>query len=222
MATAEGSTSPGKFVDIFKNSLNFPTFNNLPNEHDLDEDYWKEDPHDGVYKHAFTWFFLGEITLDASYFPPFLRKRVVARDRAGKEEIPIFFYPERGSLDYAILKKGHTISVLLAEQHHFLDLSTGLRIEDLNVITVFPLKLKELFSLSSTYAERKDTQCWSCGEQPSKGLKKCASCKVAWYCDTKCQKVDWKDRHRKWCKAMPKFLFIANADLSKYDKKYWW
>ena len=212
------------FLDVFKSTLNFPTFDNLAGEHELDEDYWKQDPHDGVYKHACTWFFLGEITHDTSesVVPAFIRKRILTRDRAEKEEIPIFFYPERGSLDYGTLQKGHTICVLLAEQHRFLDLSIGLRIEDLDVITVFPLNLKDLFSLSRTYAERKDTQCWSCGKQPSKGLKKCATCKVAFYCDTKCQRDDWKDRHRRWCKAMPKFLFIARADLSKYDKKYWW
>ena len=57
MATTGGSMSTG-FVDIFKSTLNFPTFDNLPGEHELDEDYWKQDPHDGVYKHACTWFFL--------------------------------------------------------------------------------------------------------------------------------------------------------------------
>ena len=224
MATTGGNLSTERFVDIFKNTLNFPAFDDLPCEYDLDEDYWEQDPHDGMYKHACTWLFLGDITHDTSDYPAIFsfRKRVSARDRAGKEEIPIAFYPERGSLDYGTLKKGHTICVLLAEQRQFFDGSTGLRIEDLDVITVVPLKLKDLFSLSRTYAERKDTQCWSCGKQPSKGLKKCATCKVAFYCDTKCQKDDWKDRHRRWCKAMPKFLFIARADLSKYDKKYWW
>ncbi|KAJ8067407.1 hypothetical protein OCU04_004757 [Sclerotinia nivalis] len=31
-------------------------------------------------------------------------------------------------------------------------------------------------------------------------LKNCARCKSTWYCSAQCQKVDWKTRHKKWCK----------------------
>ena len=55
MANTRGSAFTGKFVDIFKNTLNFPAFDDLPCEYDLDEDYYEEDPHDGVYKQARTW-----------------------------------------------------------------------------------------------------------------------------------------------------------------------
>ncbi|KAF7861471.1 hypothetical protein EAF04_008036 [Stromatinia cepivora] len=32
-------------------------------------------------------------------------------------------------------------------------------------------------------------------------LKNCARCKCTWYCSANCQKVDWRTRHKKWCKA---------------------
>lgn len=30
-------------------------------------------------------------------------------------------------------------------------------------------------------------------------LKKCSSCKATYYCSTKCQKADWKARHKRFC-----------------------
>ncbi|KAF7952400.1 uncharacterized protein EAE97_001897 [Botrytis byssoidea] len=31
-------------------------------------------------------------------------------------------------------------------------------------------------------------------------LKNCVRCKCTWYCNEECQKVDWKTRHKRWCK----------------------
>ncbi|CAD6444676.1 25b47abe-3111-4d47-b8a6-6496d51a7e3f [Sclerotinia trifoliorum] len=35
-------------------------------------------------------------------------------------------------------------------------------------------------------------------------LKNCARCKATWYCSAQCQKVDWRSRHKKWCKEPQK------------------
>lgn len=177
-----------------------------------------------VYKHACTWLFLGEIIDDELALISFLRNKVFVRDRSGRDNINISFYPETGYFDFRQLKKGHTICVLFAEQHHFLDQSVGLRIERLDNVHVFPLGLNELFSLSSTYAKCNNTSCWSCGKSAANGMKKkCGSCKVAYYCDKTCQADDWRKCHRKWCKAMTLFLFIAKADLydPNTDEDYW-
>ena len=214
-------------VDVFKNTLYFPCFDQLCHENDMEESYWKEDPYQpGVYKHACTWLFLGEIINDELALISFLRNKVFVQDRAGRDNINVSFYPEHGYFDFRQLKKGNTICVLFAEQHYFLDQTIGLRIERLDNVHVFPLGLDDLFSLSSTYAKCNNTKCWSCEKSASDVMKKkCGSCKVAYYCDKKCQAADWTRRHRLWCKAMPLFLFIAKADLSKYDvntdEDYW-
>lgn len=224
---SQRAAATGRFVDVFKNTLYFPCFDQLSHEDDLKESYWKEDPNQpDVYKHACTWLFLGEIINDECALNSFLRNRVFVRDRAGKDNIAIAFYPELGYFDFRQLKKGHTICVLFAEKHYFLDRTIGLRIERLDNVHVFPLGLNDLFTLSRTYAENNDTKCWSCERSIAQDTKKkCGSCRVAYYCDKNCQTADWRKRHREWCKAMPLFLFIAKGDLSKYDRDtdedYW-
>ena len=232
---AASELKPGE--DILQNTHHFPSFANLPEENDLDLDYWKES---GFHRFvpACTWFFMAEITYDELALVPFLRNRVLVRDRDGKDDIPISFYPEDGYFNFRSLKKGHTVFVIQAEKHHFLDMTIGLRIEDLSSIFVVPCDMKELLSLSAIYHERKDTQCWSCkkkrkvkekdnttsstppgasGSSVQVQLLKCAACRVARYCGKECQIKDWKACHRKHCKVMPYFLRLTRIDYSKYD-----
>lgn len=41
--------------------------------------------------------------------------------------------------------------------------------------------------------------CASCGKA---GALKCGGCSLRWYCGKKCQKKDWKERHKKECKKL--------------------
>ena len=69
----------------------------------------------------------------------------------------------------------------LAEQHYFLDMTVGLRIESLNTIKVIPCGLSDLLALSKSYSQHSDS-CWRCLKQDREGsLKKCVACKVARY-----------------------------------------
>ncbi len=220
-------TSSSDVKDILKNKLYFPSFRNLGDENDLDDRYWKEDYHTGVWVQACTWCFLAEITNDETSQIPFLRNRVFVRDHSGRDNIPISFYPERGLFDFKTLRKGHTICALLAEQHYFLDMTIGLRVEGLDTVKVIPCGLDDLFALSTFYSECKNA-CWACGKKATADtseasataadLKKCSACHTAQYCCKDCQVKDWKERHRRWCKAMPEFLKLTKIDYTTYNE----
>ena len=203
--------------DIFANEFHFPAFRHLGIDNDPDIDYWYEKM-PGNFTQACTWCFLGEITCDELSQRRVFLNRVLVRDRKGQDNIPICFYPKQGLFDFRTLKKGHTICVMLAVQHYFLDNTVGLRIENLNTVKVIPCGLSGLLALSKSYSQRSDS-CWRCGKKEREGsLKKCGACKVARYCDKDCQAKDWKDGHRKLCKAIAEFLKMARIDYSKYDE----
>ena len=50
------------------------------------------------------------------------------------------------------------------------------------------------------YGKEARAVCDECGKEASKtsGLKKCGSCRVAWYCSTHCQRAAWRD-HKAAC-----------------------
>ena len=227
---------PGE--DFLQNWFHFPAFEDLPCEGEIVDGYWKLKK--GVLTPACTWFFMGEITNDDTAQVGFLHNRVLVSDRDNQDDIPIAFYPERGYLDFKMLKNCNTIFVATAQQHHFLDTTIGLRVEDLNTVTVAPCSMEEMFALSQDYHESKNTKCWWCGKEdmacPSpvvdrtstnnsstantnvEGLKKCSACKVARYCSRECQLCDWKEGLHKWCcKAMPIFTKLTKINYAKYD-----
>lgn len=219
-------SAPSTRRDILKNELYFPSFRNLSQENDLDERYWREDLRRGVWTQACTWCFLAEITNDEASQIPFLRNRVFVRDRRGQDNIPISFYPERGQFDFKTLKKGHTVCVMLAEQHRFLDMTIGLRIEGLDTVKVIPCGLDDLLALSTVYSQHEHV-CWACekkkieetsGSAGAVDLKKCAACHTAQYCSKECQVKDWKLRHRSWCKVLPEFLKMTKINYSTYNE----
>lgn len=179
--------------DFLQNTFHFPSFRYLPHENDVEDGYWEQDQR-GVYRPACTWFFMAEITNDELAQIPMLRNRVGVRDRAGQEDINVFFYPEQGFLDFHSLQKGSTLLVTNGQKHDFLDLSTGLRIEQLDTVAVVPCGISDLLRLSKLYHERRDTNCWSCGKEDTSTatgsspveasggeLKKCGACKMARY-----------------------------------------
>ena len=223
---------PGE--DFLQNSFHFPSFKNLPHENSLEYGYWERD-NLGRHTPACIWFFMAEIVNAEASQSSFLRNRVDVRDRDGGE-CPIFFYPkDLGDFDFKTLKKGSTILVTNGQKHNFLDLSVGLRIEYLDCASVMPCSMSDLLQLSNVYHTKKGTRCWSCstlstsasvsssdGDRASavgsgNKLKKCAACKMAVYCSRSCQIKDWKEGHKRTCKAMPLFHKLTLIDFLKYD-----
>ncbi|RYP41927.1 hypothetical protein DL767_000664 [Monosporascus sp. MG133] len=119
----------------FRNEEIFPTFGGLPGENDVNLAFY--DIVDGFIltprKH---WCFLAEI-IDVGLF---LRVRLIVRDKAGTT-VPVAFHTEDRGTGFAPsqLRPGHTVAILYAEQHDFLDLTTGIRQEEYDGIKVDPL-----------------------------------------------------------------------------------
>lgn len=222
--------------DFLQNTFHFPAFEDLPREGEFVKSYWKQNKSKGV-SPACTWFFMGEITKDDVSQIGQLRNLVLVTDREGRKNIPIAFYPESGFMDYKLLKNNNTIFVANAQQHHFLDFTVGLRVENLSTVTIAPCSMEDMLYLSAVYHDMKDTMCWWCGasdvacqsvggaccsgggvsESSEEGLKKCSACKVARYCSRECQLIDWKDAHRRGCKAMPIFNKLTKINYTKFD-----
>ena len=208
--SSNAAVRPATYTDIFNNPLHFPPFDQL-----LCDDVGSLS---GSYAH--TWCFVGEITWDQPDIGEYIRKGAMVTDRDGKCHIPIYYYPKTGRFDYDTLKIGHTFCAMLAQQHHFLDMSTGLRIEDLDLVKVIPCSLDNLFAISTRFSKCADVSCWGCGETPAAGLKKCVSCGVACYCGKDCQTKDWKECHKKWCKAIPEFIKLTKVDYEAKPDYY--
>ena len=216
--------------DFLQNTFHFPSFRNLPHENEVEYGYWKRN-FMGMFNPACTWFFMAEITNDEVAQIPFLRNRVEVRDRAGGA-CPIYFYPEGGYFDFKTLKTGRTILVTNGQKHNFMDGSIGLRIEQLDAVSVVPCSMSDLMLLSNDYHEKKDTKCWCCGSDEDTTaatpvssasgadaeLKRCAACLVARYCSKECQKKDWKEGHKRGCKAVPIFKKLISIDYAKHDE----
>ena len=56
-------------------------------------------------------------------------------------------------------------------------------------------------------AVQKQKGCFACGKS-CVSLNKCSRCKVAIYCDKRCQKADWKTTHKEHCS-----IYMENKDL---------
>ena len=118
----------------FRDSGAFPTFADIPDENDLDLKFYETV--DGFnYTPRKHWCFLAEIV----GIENFIRFNLVVRDRSGAR-VPVLFYTDnRGSEFAPQLQRGHTIAILYALQHGFLDMSVGIRLEECSVVKVGPI-----------------------------------------------------------------------------------
>jgi hypothetical protein len=116
-----------------RNDKLFPSFDNCPDENDIDLDYYNQG-NDGVFYPSRHWCLVGEIT-EVSFF---IRPRLILKDKAGAEIILSFYLDneEAMTLDHDRLKQGHTVAVMYPQRHCFLDMSVGLRIEVANTVEV--------------------------------------------------------------------------------------
>lgn len=67
----------------------------------------------------------------------FLRYRTIVKDRDGAEAV-VAFYPDSydDGFDFKKLKRGHTLAIVNALQHHFMDGTHGVRVEDMDDVCV--------------------------------------------------------------------------------------
>ena len=114
-----------------RGSGTFPTFAELPDENDIDPAFYGTV--DGyTYTPRKHWCFLAEIVGVEN----FIRVKLLVRDRSGSR-VPVTFYTDgRGSEFAPQLQQGHTIAIMYALQHGFLDMSVGIRLEECSGVKV--------------------------------------------------------------------------------------
>ncbi|OBT86392.1 hypothetical protein VE02_05288 [Pseudogymnoascus sp. 03VT05] len=116
---------PGQPVDL-RNRTTFPCFNDLPDENDVDLEFYASS--DGfTYRPHRHWLFLAEIV----DFATLVRLQMDVKDVEGMT-IPLFFYTiDRGDeLAPSQVQKGYTIAILYAERHAFMFSEPGIRLEE--------------------------------------------------------------------------------------------
>jgi len=151
----QGRNIPNIQLADLRNRHTFPPFTGLPDENDIDFDFYQPSPHrEWTYIPSRQWCFLGEIVQVDS----FLRLRLLVEDvssvssvssgfvstvgnRAGGggrgRPIPIAFYTDTRGFEYRnAVKVGYTIAVMDANRHGFLDMSEGVRVEEEDALMV--------------------------------------------------------------------------------------
>ncbi|GJC90717.1 hypothetical protein ColLi_13555 [Colletotrichum liriopes] len=190
------------FVTGFDNTETFPFFDKLDSDQGLAGTRFYDEPDDH-------WCLLAEIH-HVEHFP---RDSLLARDCEGRPFV-IAFYPDAnraGDINTSRLQPGHTIAILYANQHFFLDGTDG----------VFPVGLDALFRIGAdccnyggpTGGEQK--KCHGCGRE-GVGLVRCGRCAFFYYCNKVCQEVGWKRKgHRLACQVVADPAFKALLTLPR-------
>ncbi|KAI8623900.1 heterokaryon incompatibility protein-domain-containing protein [Xylariaceae sp. FL1651] len=198
----EKPNHPQQLADL-RSRTTFPRFSDLPDEYDLDPEFY-ETSNTGTYRPRRHWCFFGEIVDFGSLF----RLQIEIKDADGTK-IPLFFHTDgRGSeLAPEQVQKGYTVVVLYAERHVFMSGETGIRHEDPQLIKIFPLSLAKLLVLNDQ-VQRFSTQingmriCHGCGKKAA-SLQRCGKCSSFWYCNKGCQVVGWNEKgHKADCKPL--------------------
>ncbi|KAM0342623.1 hypothetical protein ACHAPU_009352 [Fusarium lateritium] len=114
----------------------FPPFQDLPWDNELNLEYYRLKGGD-IYEPRKHWAFLGEIT-NVDTVP---RVRMTVKDKSGKK-VPLLFYTDlpRSNITPSMVRAGHTVVVLYAAKHCFLNMTTGIRNKEGGVLDVCILR----------------------------------------------------------------------------------
>lgn len=110
----------------------FLTFDELPHDDDIDLRFYRTS-NGFCYSPRRHWCLLAEIMSVET----FMRLRLIVRDRDGTQFQIAVHTDDRGS-EYPtnMLVPGHTVAILYAHQHGFLDFTTGIRQEEKQTLRV--------------------------------------------------------------------------------------
>ncbi|KAG2031918.1 hypothetical protein BDR03DRAFT_875037 [Suillus americanus] len=134
---------------LLRNNVNFPAFSDLPYENDVDPTYYVQ----GTYSFSPRqhWCFLGEIENNYGLCRVLLR----AKDKDGQVVTIGMYTDDRGQALVPQIKEGHTVAVLYGEQHCFLDMTVGIRVEEPSIIRIIPCSLEQLLKASDEVCQKK-------------------------------------------------------------------
>lgn len=202
---------------LLRNGVNFPPFNDLPGENDIDFTYYDEGPYGFAPRQH--WCFLGEIVDSYGLCRVLLR----VKDKEGQVVTIGLHTEDRGEALVPQIKEGHTVAVLYGEQHGFLDMTVGIRVEEASIIKIIPCSLEQLLKASDNMAARnnKSKCCGCCGKSENTydntHLRLCSRCKQASYCGEACQKKAWVGGHKVDCKALVWVQWFAERNWGVFN-----
>ncbi|KAF2788843.1 hypothetical protein K505DRAFT_420843 [Melanomma pulvis-pyrius CBS 109.77] len=207
----------GQSIDL-RNREIFPSFAALPNSNTADMDFYEKIG--DVYRPLRHWCFLGEIV----DFTTLHHLELELMDVDDKK-IPLHFYTDdRGSKFQVQL--GYTVAVLYAQRYRFIYGDAGIRLEDYQMVKIFPIPLEKLLELNDQ-VQQFSTEvdevriCHGCGRKTASS-KRCGRCSSFWYCNEVCQKAGWNEKgHKANCKLLRdpdiRGLFVLKWD--QFDNK---
>lgn len=141
------------------------------------------------------WCFLAE--MEGPFH--FSRPSSILKTRYGESTRVVFYhdnYEVPFTFSFNDLQKGYTIAILYGEWKTFMDMTDGIRQEDLDSVYVFKMSLKNLLKESKLHLKQ---CCFVCGETDK--LSRCSKCQFAFYCGKDCQKSHW-NTHKHVCRDM--------------------
>lgn len=177
----------------FTNEVAFPPFRQLPRE--------------GLSHHR-QWCLLGEI-IDVDTAG--IRVRCTLSDsKRCVFRLHVHITERSSTLRLADLVPGHTLAVVCAERHVFLDGTDGVRQESADTAYIFRARLGDLMVESARVAAGK--RCFHCGGEAA---KQCAKCGLAHYCTKECQVKHWSAVHGSLCPQMVVLHNLVHAEFAE-------
>ncbi|KAF8804031.1 hypothetical protein BYT27DRAFT_7143713 [Phlegmacium glaucopus] len=195
-----------------RSQAHFPTFAELPEDDDLDLDYYDEE-RSGVFGPIKHWCLLAEIVEPI----PYLRPMFTVKDKTGKQFLVAMYLDNDVTLPdiwQKYGKPGNVMLIMYASRHIFVDGQIGIRVEEVGTVKMLPCSLNTLFGISNELNSPLTT-CQYCKEPAT---LKCSSCSML-YCNKDCQKHDWKE-HKSKCAAAKQVIEWRRRDWRKFDE-YW-
>ncbi|CCE29284.1 uncharacterized protein CPUR_02977 [Claviceps purpurea 20.1] len=141
---------------------------------------------------------------------------IVIKDIHGYK-VPLHVYTKSRGKDLMPneYQRGYTVALLDPLQYLFKDGNMGIRLEDPQMIKIFPLSLAKMIELNEQvrkYSIRQHNDmrtCHGCGtDAAATSMKRCGKCLSFWYCTKVCQIAGWTTKaHKGDCK------FLRDPDL---------
>ncbi|KAF4999572.1 hypothetical protein FGRMN_2320 [Fusarium graminum] len=183
-----------------RDNATFSLFQDLPWDNELNLEYYRPKGGD-IYEPRKHWAFLGEITKVEAIS----RVRIMVKDKSGKQ-VPFSFDADIPGSNIApsMIRVGHTVVVLYAEKHCFLNMTIGIRNKEGGALDVFPVSLDKLLLLSDKVQDYATVTkglrtCHGCDEK-SASLRECGKCGFFWYCN---KTHGWNENgHKADCKLL--------------------
>ncbi|KAK4206033.1 hypothetical protein QBC37DRAFT_261454, partial [Rhypophila decipiens] len=204
----------------FRNRAFFPDYAGLPDEQNIDPTFYRRG--NGLrYTPQKNWCFFAEI-VSIEYFT-----RLVLTVKSGhRSNVRIAFYTDdEGRQVQRQAQVGYTIAIMHANQHYFLDGTTGVRVEVPITVQIIPMTMAELLALNDRVQKYSpqmgdgETTCHGCDAQKT-SMQKCGRCSMFYYCDKNCQTAAWNGKgHKNDCKIIKNCGLRAmfSLDWSHFD-----